>query len=217
MTEQTALDKLARAVNRLTEPRTHREPLAPDMAPRNALTGKPIIGSHRTDVPSLLQQLRSIGDGGTRDSGARPAKSSPNAPLEGIDALLTIKAECERELRTAGLQPRGALTANLHQLVGHAATLDHLGQAQAVKNLAALARRWVTLAAVLTTWEIPPFQPDNTCPTCSARGTLRIRIEGYSASEARATCVACWAHWTPDVIGVLAEWIRWENGEEQAS
>lgn len=75
--------------------------------------------------------------------------------------------------------------------------------------------RWWTWARVVTGWDTPAWQPDNTCPLCGTRGTLRVRLD-----QQRATCVndACRETWDESNIGLLANHVLAENNEtEEAS
>lgn len=207
----TPLERLTEAVDALTRPRTHREALTPDMAPLDAVTRRPIHGAVITKVASLLDQLtRALEPGGTTDSGHRKPASTPAARLEALSALLVIDRECTDWMGFLALADRHLLAANLNGLVGAATSLDT--DDPELANLATSAKRWMTLANVTTGWEVAPWRPDNTCPLCAVRGSLRVRV-GDGTSEASATCVGCWQHWTAETIGLLADHIRWENGD----
>lgn len=207
----TPLERLADAIDELVEPRTHREALTPDQAPINARTGKPIHGAVLTDVTSLLDQLAHIQPGGgIADGGHRIPGSRPTAHLEALDALMLIDTESGAWLTMLRMRDRHSVAANLRALLGGATALPQPEQHELANN----AHRWVTIAAVITGWEIPPWRPDNTCPLCATRGSLRVRAgDGITSDEVSATCVSCWEHWHPDTIGLLAGHIRAENGE----
>lgn len=59
------------------------------------------------------------------------------------------------------------------------------------------------------------MQPDNTCPLCATRGSLRIRVgDGINSNSASAMCVSCFEAWDDSNIGLLANHIRSENDDE---
>jgi hypothetical protein len=104
-----------------------------------------------------------------------------------------------------------SLTDRLRALVGVAGNIEDDEQHQ----LAREARRWVTWAKVCTGWEVPAMRPDNTCPLCGVRGTLRVRVgDGIRSTEASAVCVGCGESWDDTNVGLLAEHIRSENNDE---
>jgi hypothetical protein len=207
--DRTPLERLTDAVEMLTRPRRHRQSLMPGDQPRDATTGRTIIGAHFTQVESLIDQLQAcLERGGSTDSGHAVPGSRPAASLEAIDALLLIDTESTQWIGTLAIKDRGTIAGNLHALVGKAPDLEP----RELDNLAKNARRWESIAAVITGWEVRPWSPDNTCPLCASRGTLRVRI-GEGIHTARGTCVSCWKHWTPDTIGVLVEHVRWENND----
>lgn len=197
---------LADAVDELTRPRTHREPVS-----LHGPTGW-TFGHHRTHVPSLLDQLRSaVEPGGTGEHGQGIPGSRPTARLDAIDTLLRIEAASASWLTLRCLQPlRATPEDNLRSLVGCAPHLDDPIRWDLTRE----ARRWVTWARVTTGWEVPAFRPDNTCPLCARRGGLRVRAgDGITSSEASAMCVDCGEAWDPQTIGLLAQHIRSENDD----
>lgn len=198
---------LTDAVNELTLPRTHHEPVFHHDG--RAWTRN----SHSTQVPSLLDQLRNVVEpSSSSESGKSSFGSRSPARDEAIDMLLRIEGAAASWLGLRCLQPlRLTVEDNLRALVGCAPTLD-----PALRwDLTREARRWVTWARVTTGWEVPAFRPDNTCPLCARRGGLRVRAgDGVSSSEASATCVDCGEAWDPATIGLLAQHIRSENDDE---
>ena len=202
----TPLERLAEAVDALTQPRTHREPYT-----RRTDAGTVVHDRHVTRVASLLEQLGAsvTPSGETRlDSGHAVPGSRPTARIEAIDALMAIDVESTQLLAYAGGSERGDIAANLRALVGRMSTLNDDEQTE----VARAAGRWVSRALSVTGWDVEPFRPDNTCPLCAEKRTLRVRV--MTAFEVHASCVACGETWTPDSIGLLAEHVRWENGEE---
>lgn len=205
------LEQIADSIAELVDPRTHREALAPDQAPISVRTGKHLHGAVVTHVASLVDQLDHIQPGGgIEEGGHRVPGSRPTAHLEALDALMLIDAESSQWLALLDLADRHGVVANLRALVGAATVLAEPDQ----RDLAANAKRWVTIAAVITGWQIPAWRPDNTCPMCAARGSLRVRAgNGVSTTEVSATCVKCWTHWDATNVGLLASHIRAENDE----
>ena len=135
------------------------------------------------------------------------AAQYPIDRFDSLDAYEAINREARRLLTYLGGKDRGDITANLHGIIGRATSRTEEDQTY----LASCAGQWVSRAMSVTGWLAPSFRPDNTCPLCAARNSLRIR--GITVTEVHASCVACGSVWTPDSIGVLAEHIRWENGE----
>ena len=212
MTHTDPLIRLADAIAELVEPRTHREALTPDQAPISVATLRPIHGAVLTHVASLIDQLNHIQPGGGIEGGShRVPGSRPTAHLEALDALMLIDTESNQWLALLGLRDRDDVAANLRALVGAAPALI----AHDLTDLAKNAARWLTLARVITGWEIPAKRYDNTCPLCASRGTLRVRAgNGLAYAEVSAACVSCWEHWDSTSIGLLAEHIRAENHED---
>ena len=200
----TPLARLTAAIDELVEPRTHTERFTRD-------TGHgPITHHWQTHVASLLDQLRQAVTPGSSidlDNGHAIPASRPTASIEALDTLEAITVEVTRLITYTGPRPRPDLEANLRGLLGTAASSDDDTQTY----LAGLAERWLSRAKVLTGWEIPPWKPANSCPLCDARHSLRVR--GITDIEVHACCVACGETWTPTTIGLLAEHMRWENGE----
>lgn len=207
---RTSLEKLTDAVNELTQPRTHREGLSPDQAPLHARTRKPIHGAVVTTVLSLLDQLElAVEPSGSTSAGHRVPGSTPAARMDAINALLVIDTEVSQAVGVYLDEERPTIAANLRALVGLACELGPLDQ----KDLARMAGRWHTMAAIVTGWEVPPRRLHNTCPLCAAKGSLRIRVDVNSGSGT-GLCVECQETWDEATIGLLAEHIRAENGED---
>ena len=208
----TPLERLVAAVDELTQPRTHREPLLPDMAPKDARTGQPIHGAVTTHVASLIDQVGvsvTPGTGIDLSLGHAVPGSRPTVSVEALDAGEAIRREATRTLTYLGGTDRHNLAANLRALIGHATQQEHPTQLDVARE----AERWVSRAKSVTGWADAPFRPENTCPLCSHRHTLRIRAT--STSDVHASCVHCGETWTPETAGLLIEHIRWENGENQ--
>lgn len=207
---RTDLERLTDAVDALTQPRTHREGLTPDMAPLNAETRQPIHGAVITQVLSLLDQLElAVEPSGSVVAGHRIPASTPAARIDAINALLVIDTEASQFVTVHLDDDRTTLTGNLRALVGIATSLGAGEQ----HDLARAAVRWHTMAAIVTGWEVPPRSPHNTCPLCTVLGSLRVRVDPDKGSGT-ALCVECHATWDETTIGLLAEHMRAENGEE---
>lgn len=204
----SALLQIADAVDDLTRPRTNGEPFSYIDEHRTVIHGK-----HKTHVPPLLEQLQqALEPGGTGDAGRSVPASRPSARVEAMDIYLRIDQAVYVWCKTYCTPRRwDSLPDRLRALVGAAPNIEADEQDQ----LAREARRWVTWAKVCTGWEVPARQPDNTCPLCATRGGLRVRVgDGITSTEASACCVSCGESWDDTTIGLLAEHIRAENGDE---
>lgn len=207
---RTSLEKVTDAVNELTQPRTHREALNPDQAPISVRGGKPLHGAVITRVASLLDQLeQAVEPSGSTSAGHRVPASTPAARMDAINALLVIDNEVSQQVSVFLDAERPTLTDNLRALVGIAAEVGPLDQ----KVLARYAKRWHTMAAIVTGWEVPAMTPRGTCPLCSSRGALRVRVEVH-VGTGTGLCVECHETWDETTIGLLAEHIRAENRED---
>jgi hypothetical protein len=71
-------------------------------------------------------------------------------------------------------------------------------------------KRWWTQARIVSGWDSPAWRPDNTCPVCDVRRSLRVNL-----SLQTALCVECREVWDSTTIGLLAEHIRAENMEDE--
>ena len=209
---RTPLERIADAVHELTTPRSHREPLAPDQAPRNAGTGTPIHGAGVTHGASLLAQLeQAIEPSGSTSAGHRVPTSTPAARMAAMNALLVIDTEVSHTVLIHLGHERPTLAANLHALVGAATGLA----GSDLKGLAYYATRWHTMAAIATGWEVPPVRLHNTCPLCTLRDTVLIRLDPQR-NTGTAYCAECHETWDETTIGLLAEHVRAENREDGA-
>ena len=200
---RTALEELTDAVDELVQPRTHREPYA-------HLVGNTWIHDrHVTHVASLLDQLEiAVEPSGSTVGGHRVPSSTPAARMDAINALIVIDTEVSQEVQTYLGQDRGTIPSNLRALVGLAAELGILDQ----KAMARSARRWRTMAAIVTGWEVAPRRLHNSCPLCACKGSLRVRID-TDMGTATGLCVECQETWDEHTIGLLAAHIRSENND----
>lgn len=201
---------LTDAVDDLTKPRTNREAFS-----RVDDHGTVIRDKHITHVPPLLEQLQQALEpsaGRSVEGGLSVPASRPSARLDAMDTYMRIDQAVYVWCKTYAEHRRwDTLTDRLRALVGCASRIED----DELHELAREARRWVTWAKVTTGWEVPARQPDNTCPLCGIRGGLRVRVgDGVTSTEASACCVSCGESWDDSTIGLLAEHIRAENGDE---
>lgn len=73
-------------------------------------------------------------------------------------------------------------------------------------------RRWWHQARIITGWDTAAYRPYNTCPVCDQRGGLRINLAMHAG-----LCIECRSVWGADEIGLLAEHIRTENADDDAT
>ena len=202
----TPLERLVEAVDELTMSRTHVEPYS-------RLVGQTWVHERwPTQVESLLAQLeRCIEPSGSTSGGHRVPGSTPAARMDAINALLVIDAEVTQTVGVYLDEDRATIAANLRALVGLATELGEPDQ----RDLAKQARRWRTMAALVTGWEVPATRlTQNTCPLCAARGSLRVRVDA-NAGTGTALCVECHETWDETTVGLLAEHVRWENNDHE--
>lgn len=198
--------QLADYVRELTQRHNHVEPYT-----TRGLTGGWIGRKHITNVPSLITQLwdndtpsQAAGDG------PRPGfQSRPAARLEALDAAVRIDIEAARWVTDLGETPRGLNTQDtIRQLHGLAVGADP-AQRRAIEHD---VRRWWTQARIVTGWDSPAWSPDNTCPQCGERGTLKVRLAEHIGM---CTHDACRTTWDEQSIGLLADHIRAESEAER--
>lgn len=222
MTTPTRRLELADYVRELTEPHTHAqhyEYAVRDLDGRRLPRPAPGTLNHITRVPSLLGQL-AVNDipSAAADDGSRAGYASkPAARLEALAALADIDLAINRWIVDIGDQPAHLDTARaLQQLHSMVVSADSVTR-QAVEHD---VRRWWTRARIVTGWDSPAWAPDNTCPSCGERGTLRVRLADhigmctYKGDEQHRR-EACTATWDETTIGLLADHIRAESGAER--
>lgn len=188
-------------VEQLVETHTHREPYQH----RNGLTLQ--VFTHLTMVPALIDQLDEpdTGTKGDVSSGAGYT-SRPAASLECIDTLMFIDDEAARWVRKLGEDDPGDTKACIRRV--HAL---HASQPADVKaDIERAVKRWWSQARITSGWDSPAWRPDNTCPVCEVRRSLRIKL-----ADQMGFCVECRSMWDPSEIGLLADWIRLENAEDE--
>lgn len=165
---------------------------------------------HHVRVPSLLQQLwANDTPSASVEEGPRPAfASKPAARLDALDTAVRIDIEAARWIRDLGQDEPADTAACLRLLHGLSASTEP-DTRRAIEHD---VRRWWTRARIVTGWDSPAWEPDNTCPQCAERGTIRIRL-----AERLGMCTndACRATWGPETIGLLADHIRVESAMER--
>lgn len=168
-----------------------------------SLTGKTL--HHPTISPALIVQLYDAvaPSSSAATGGIQPAGSRPAARLDAIDTAVRIETDAARWLRKLGEDDSDEVIVLIRRLTPFTITEHELGRD---------IRRWWTWARIVTGWDLPAWQPDNTCPICGTRGSLRIRLV-----EKLATCIndACRETWDEATIGLLADHIRTENHEDE--
>lgn len=164
---------------------------------------------HRTTSPPLLEQLwGAVEASGSAEGGQRSFESKPSARLDAADAANDIDNGVFKWLTKLGHRPD-----TMNDTI---AALRHLGALAAGQGhdthrlIESDVRSWWVRARVLTGWDSPAWRPNNTCPLCSVKGGLRIRLDHHTA-----TCVECRCTWDPSTIGLLADHIRVENHEDE--
>lgn len=207
--------ELADYIHELTQPHTHVETYQ-----TRSITGPGYIDArHITHAPALLTQLANNDiPSAAADEGSRAGYASkPAARLEALDALAEIDLAINRWILDIGDQPAHLDTARalqqLHSLVVSADPVTRRAVERDVKH-------WWIHARIVTGWDSAAWAPDNTCPACGERGTLRIRLAEhigrctYKGDERRRQ--ACEATWDETTIGLLADHIRAESEAEKA-
>lgn len=196
----TALD-IHDMVEQLVSSHTHREPYAHRNGTQLA------IFTHLTMVPPLIDQLDDHDTGAKGDVGGSAGYSSrPAASIECIDTLMFIDDEAARWVRKLGEDDPGDTKACIRRV--HAL---HASQDAATKaDIERAVKRWWSQARITSGWDSPAWRPDNTCPVCEVRRSLRIKL-----ADQMGFCVECRSLWTTEEIGLLADWIRLENAEDE--
>ena len=160
---------------------------------------------HVTQAPPLLDQLANA-ERTTADN-VGFAGFQPAAPLwlEPLDTLTLIDDEASAWVRNLGDDDpptTKACVSRLHGLWASATDDDK-------KRIERDVRRWWSQARICSGWDSVAWKPDNTCPMCSERRSLRVKL-----GDQIAFCVDCRETWDDTNIGLLAEHIRGENQDE---
>lgn len=167
--------------------------------------------SHRTTVPALIAQLiANDSPSASAEEGPRPGfASKPAARLDAIDVAVRIDLGAARWVRDLGEDDRHTSTAaTVRQLHGLSASAEPT-QRRAIEHD---VRRWWIAARIVTGWDSAAWTPDNTCPQCSVRGVLRVRLADHMGMCTNESCGAVWDQAT---IGLLADHIRSESEAER--
>jgi hypothetical protein len=198
--------QLADYIHELADHHQHRETYTV-----RSLTGGFAPRSHVTRVPSLMTQLwENDTPSNTAEEGPRPGfKSKPAARLEALDTAVRIDLEAARWIRDLGEDDVHTDTAaSIRQLHSLAVSAHPLQRAAITNDV----RRWWTQARIVTGWDSPAWSPDNTCPQCGERGTLKVRLGEHIAMCTKDVCRTTWDETN---IGLLADHIRAESEAER--
>lgn len=205
MTHTRRMD-LTDYVHELTNPHHHTEHYT-------IRTGTEWAGrNHTTHVPSLMTQLwANDTPSAAAEDGPRPGfASKPAARLDALDTAVRIDLDASRWVRDLGEDDHHTDTAaTIRQLHALAASADHDTRAEITRDV----RRWWVRARIVTGWDSAPWTPDSTCPQCTQRGTLRVRLADQIAM---CTNDACRVLWDDTNIGLLADHIREESEATRA-
>jgi hypothetical protein len=161
---------------------------------------------HTTESPSLLDQLETASNTADGTNGAGGYKSRPAAWLEPLDTLRLIDQEASAWVRKLGDDDPPTTQACVMRVHGLWANQDDDTKKQIERSVS----RWWTQARIITGWDSAAWRPDNTCPMCSERRALRIKL-----ADQIGFCVDCRETWDEHNIGLLAEHIRAENREDE--
>lgn len=165
---------------------------------------------HVTTVPPLITQLwEAPAQSGTSEEGPRPAfTSKPAARLEALDIAVRIDLGVARWVKDLGEDDPGDTIACLRLLHSLMPSAHEVTRRKVEKDV----RRWWTQARIATGWDSPAWRPDNTCPMCGERGTLRINLAMHAGM---CTHDECRETWDQANIGLLADHIRGESEAER--
>ena len=159
---------------------------------------------HYTKAPALLVQLQHATPTPGTDRNNPGYGSRPAAHIEALDTLLRIDNAAARWLRDLGHDDPGN-TIRCVTLVGSL----HPSAGDYQKAIGHDIRSWWNQARITTGYDSPAWRPDNTCPLCSERGTLRIKLANRAG-----LCVGCFEAWDESTIALLADHIRFENADQ---
>lgn len=203
MTDTRGME-LADYIRELTEAHSHSEPYTV----RERGQWKP--KHHVTKAPSLIAQLwQNDIPSNAAEEGPRPGFGSrPAARLDALDTATRIDLDANRWVTDMGETAPLDTIACLRRLHGLSASADPVTRREITSDV----RRWWIRARIVTGWDSPAWTPDNTCPQCGERGTLRVRLADHIA-----TCVddGCRSTWDEATIGLLADHIRGESEAER--
>lgn len=195
--------ELADMIEELTTEHRHTERLT------HRQGGHTRTAVHRTRVPALLTQLWSTELTTSAEEGMRPGfGSKPPARLDALDTAVRIDLQASAWLRDLGEHDPLDTAACIRRLGALHASADKVTQRELEKSI----RSWWTQARIVTGWDSPAWNPDNTCPQCGERGTLKIRLAEHLGM---CTNDACRVTWNDSTIGLLADHIRAESSVER--
>jgi hypothetical protein len=177
---------------------------------------------HTTEVPPLIDQLNEAEKPSAGDLTGTTFGSRPVVSIEALDTLVHIDHEAARWVRKLGHDDPGDTIACVTKVYSLAASAEFCRRDKPViedrqvvccdvHRIERDMRRWWTQARITSGWDSRAWAPNNTCPIadCGERRTLRIRVDDQTAF-----CVNCRETWDTATIGILAEHVRAENGEE---
>ena len=202
-------------VKQLTQWHTHRQPYTHEK------DGATWETHHITQVPPLITQLAEAEVSRSEELSGSGAKSKPAAHLEALDTLVLIDLAAAKWVRELGEDDPGNTIACIRKLYGLAASAQYCGKHKptvvdrkvtccTVHAIERDMRSWWTQARCVSGWDSLPWRPNNTCPMCAERRSLRIRSD-----DKTALCVACRETWDASNIGLLAEHVRQENNDPE--
>jgi hypothetical protein len=176
----------ARYVQQLTQPYSHTEPYW-TLGRRTQ-----IPRAHRSNHPSLLNQLRAACEPGlVDDTGARIGESKPPVAMSALDVLLRIEAASADWVSRQLEHPlRDTAEANLSLLAGKTNDVRALGLSEAIES-------WWRWARVESAWDGRPRDLRDPCPWCAQR-MLRVAWD-----VSAAWCRECGSAWGAADVGVL--------------
>lgn len=160
--------------------------------------------NHRTKAAGLLWQLAHSdpSKGSVEGATAKAFESTVISRTDALDLITHIREEVAEWLDDLGWTTPPNLADAIRLLGSLAVSADKA----TAKEITYAVRGWWIQARVVTGWDSPAWSPDNTCPACEERRTVRIR-----AAERIASCIHCRAKWDESNISLLADHIRREN------
>ncbi|WP_028657096.1 DUF7341 domain-containing protein [Nocardioides sp. J54] len=211
MTNRPAITDM---VAQLTRPHHHAEPYTYEAG------GTSYTQRHLVHAPALLDQLQHATPLTGSDHTRSGYTSRPAASIEALDTWARIDIEAARWVRDLGEDDPGDTKHCVRYLGSLLPSTETCGSNPRPDCCARHAierdiRRWWTQARIVSGWDTAAWKPNNTCPLCATRGSLRIRIDG--ANDVSAMCIECRETWDIENIPLLAEHIKIENHEEDAA
>jgi hypothetical protein len=166
---------------------------------------------HYVRVPALLAQLENAeptSSGDKAPGGGGGAKSQPPSHIEALDTIHHIDRQAAAWVRALGDDDPATTLGCVIRVGALYPAQDDNTRDQIIRDV----RNWWTQARVVTGLDEPSWRPDNTCPLCGTRGTLRVNRVTLSA-----VCIEgqCREVWTEETISLLAEHIKLENRENE--